>query len=474
MPKFYGQRESFTIISNTECFVQPKDLEANRASIAKSYGIELATKRDNRQLGFEFDDSPVKGNLVPVPEDFLLFPFRQLSATIVGSRTWKATDFSNEKVLSAATNLLTSVPAYKNHNIYVGEEVGTVGQAKWVPKQGKIPAGIDAPFVIDSVLNKNLCRQMLSPVSPIQCCSVTVIFDWESSHEFEEEWHFYQHVGEIINDEEVRRIVTKIHSFIESSLVWKGADPWARMKDESGEYKIKLSQESVSMSALDREAGREGQKDLAKLYFKERKLFSYENFSASEYNPEYFKSKPLPKPNDEDMFNLALAKKLDIPVDQITEELLASYEFVKKDSYDSLLTLSTEVENLKKEKSDLTASFDALKVEKENLAAEKTALEFDAKNGKEFMDRLRKATTEAYTKTCVKSEPDPVILNEIEQLNSIESLNSRIKLFNGRLMDQFSGHCKDCGSEKIDFRSSEDPGKTDLKPQKVSHLSDKV
>ena len=147
------------------------------------------------------------GEISPLVEDGDIhsFLFRQLSATIVGGGSWKATDFSDEKMLKKGMRMLENKPIYLNHDMYVGNEVGYVGKPKWTAayknSQGKdIPAGIDASMNVDGVLYPEIVRKLSGSVPLIKSSSVTVLFKWEASHEFASEWDFYSAIGSTAND----------------------------------------------------------------------------------------------------------------------------------------------------------------------------------------------------------------------------------------------------------------------------------
>jgi len=122
---------------------------------------------------------------------------------------------------------------FKNHEMEIGNHVGIIGDAEW---QGVtetesgviIPAGINAPFIIDTKMYKGVAREMKSPHSPLRSVSITVEYYWESSHDFESEIEFDRYVGRELDGMEVTRVVTEIVNVWESSLVWEGADIYAK------------------------------------------------------------------------------------------------------------------------------------------------------------------------------------------------------------------------------------------------------
>jgi len=178
-----------------------------------------------------YQNIDVKKELLPKPEDFVKVPFRLISATTVGAGSWKVTDFSNEAVLKASMKKLIGKPVYPNHDSDdVFNYVGIIESVKWTEARMQdgqmIPAGIDGIIAIDGKTSPKIARGVL--MGAIFSNSVTVNFDWEPSHFFESPNDFYHKIGTIHTDGKmVRRVVTNINDYYESSLVWLGADPFA-------------------------------------------------------------------------------------------------------------------------------------------------------------------------------------------------------------------------------------------------------
>ena len=178
-------------------------------------------------------------DIVPKEEDFIRVPFRLISATIVGGGTWKATDFSNAAVLKKSTKMLEGKPLYKDHETDIDNWVGFVEGVKWsessvdTAAKVNVPAGIDGIVVVDAKTNPKVARGLL--MGTIFSNSVTVEFNWEMSHEFENEYDFQRNIGTLGKDGKmVRRVVTQVNAYHESSLVWLGADPFAKMIEQDG------------------------------------------------------------------------------------------------------------------------------------------------------------------------------------------------------------------------------------------------
>lgn len=409
--------------------------------------------------------------LIPKQEDFFMFPFRHLSATVVGGGTYKATDFSKQGVLKKATSYLEGKPAYLNHNQLVGKEVGTVGECEYVGPYKHangiiVPGGIEAPFVIDSILNPELVRQLSSPVSPINSCSVTVIFDWEASHDFENASDFYWHLGEMIDDGDgtpkmVRRIVNEVSSFEESSLVWMGADPYAKMLDDDGEL---INIDKAAAFAMNKFSNDPDNRkwDSGRKYFvfdclDNQKLLhlskSFKEPKTENINPmekdlldflaSFFKTTPDKIKNGE--FKKADAEK---------------FEIVLKDEFTGMKTKADSVESLSKDKTTAETKVTELNGTIATLTADKTKLEGEKGELKKSADSFAVILTEAKKEAkrvyglFAKGKPEKTIEDEIESEVSLEKLDAKIKMFGGQSVHEYGGKCAKCGGTEINFRSS--------------------
>jgi len=408
--------------------------------------------------------------------DLIQFPFRQLSAAVVGAGSWKATDFTNEAMLRNSMPLMRNKPAYTNHNMSVGNEVGFIGEPIWdtghTTESGiSVPAGINAPFVIDRKLFPDIARKLSSPVPYIKSSSVTVLFEWEPSHEFEDPMDFMWHLGDKIDGEVVRKIVTRIVDYYESSFVWLGADPYAGILDEEGRI-IFVDMDGVEENeALSREnimGISEFKKDpLKALYDKERK-YIVENCEFSDYSLSLSKGKSVKPPKKSKEMNevlLKLSEKLGKKVEEINPELLENFTFVTKEDKQGFDALSQKVETLKGEKKTLEDKVNSYKniniegVELEEQINLSSVLEKSKLFDKSVTD-LQKQAVELYKKSHGDKAKE-VIVNEINKTTDVDALEAKIEMFGGKLINEFTAKCEDCDSEKINFRSSKDDSEGD-------------
>lgn len=182
------------------------------------------------------------------PEEFLVRPWRILSMAVTPYRFF---DFTEPGVLKAATLLFDGLTLYANHNADVNAWKGFVQSPSW--DEANEPAGINALFVIDKTVDANLARGV--EIKALRSASVTIWFEYKRSHP--ELRNFYDQLGEEVDGQVVRFVITKITQAGEVSIVWEGEDPFAKSLAAGGapektntglvpnggtEVKIKLSE----------------------------------------------------------------------------------------------------------------------------------------------------------------------------------------------------------------------------------------
>ena len=171
-------------------------------------------------------------------EEFIEPMFRLLSETIV-SKNWNPTDFGQNGVLKASMKMLLGQTVNCDHETNIGNAIGAVSQVMWQEsyKDGSftIPAGINGILKIDGKANPRIARGILMEPPSIHSNSVTVQFKWDKSHPQMEDNEFYQKLGTYDSKGVmVRRIVTEIVRYLETSLVSHGADSFAQKIGSDG------------------------------------------------------------------------------------------------------------------------------------------------------------------------------------------------------------------------------------------------
>jgi hypothetical protein len=168
------------------------------------------------------------------PEEFLAVPWRILSMAITPYRYF---DFTTPGVLKAAAPLFAGITLYTNHNADVENWKGFVQDPTWDDKN--TPPGINALLVIDRTVDARLARGV--EIKALRSASVTIWFEYERSHP--DLRNFYDFLGQEVDGEIVRFVITKITRAAEVSIVWEGEDPFAKsLAAPGGKTKTGLEQ----------------------------------------------------------------------------------------------------------------------------------------------------------------------------------------------------------------------------------------
>ncbi len=477
------ERKGTLVLNNTGGSYSPK-------------GNELKTFREEYFFGGDYTQSVTgdKADAVAQKEDFIPFVFRHLSATVVGAGTWKATDFSDEKVLKKGMKLLQHKPVYINHNLKTNNIVGVNGKVKWVEKRtgkdGKeIPAGIEAPIWIDGKLHQDLTRKLTAfPVPHIQSVSVTVDFSWIPSHEFkdrngnDDEWEFERQIGLVVDGKMVRRVVTKITAFYETSLVWLGADPFAKIINKEGEP-LNIERSGV----IDKKEF--DQDPYCSVYKNCGKYFIEDKFAAEKKTLSYSKGNNHKDENSENMNSeelKALKTKLGLTAEQdITADVLANFEIVAKKDYSEL---NNKVANLEKEKGSLESKITALNSDNEILKPFKTQIEdfkekikdtnismdnlveFALESNKNLND-AREECIKSYKATLGKEESAESVINMINAAD-LSTVNGLMQSYGKTAFEKFGATCSACGSKEIKFGTVKREENNEDNGESIPHLAD--
>ena len=173
-------------------------------------------------------------DLKPQDDEFIEPIFRMLSSVTVAHRYNPI--FFPEDVLKQSMYKLVGQTVNIDHETAVGNAIGSVKTVEWQNAYTldgvKVPAGINAVLKIDGKSNPRIARGILMDPPSIPSNSVTVSFKWKKSHEELSDEDFFSKVGTFDkNGKLIQKIATNIESYHETSLVGRGADPFAQKVD---------------------------------------------------------------------------------------------------------------------------------------------------------------------------------------------------------------------------------------------------
>ena len=400
-----------------------------------------------------------KEDLTPNTDEFIEPVFRLLSATIV-SKNWNPTDFSQPGVLKASMRMLLGQTVNCDHSTDIGNAIGSVSQVMWQEgyKDGNfmIPAGINGVLKIDGKANPRIARGILMDPPSIHSNSVTVQFKWDKSHPGMDDRDFWDKLGTY--DEKgnmIRKVVTEVVRYLETSLVSHGADSFAQKIGEDGKI---INPEFAKRTWT---SFAEYQEDTKKAYY----------FTDFKEDINSYQENNDTPPNNINTNN---------PLNNNTmnKELK---EFLEKLFGDNLLSLaegqevSTElalsaVQSLVNSKKTLEASITNLTTEKNQLSEQITQKDAEIANltamatvGKNHIASLREEVVGNYKKLKGDKVDETIVTMLNAETTGIQTLISLNKDYKAQLEEKFPLTCSKCGSHDVTRSSSvvEDPKKDD-------------
>lgn len=202
------------------------------------------------RFGGQFSGGVIPGEAAPLtlaavednggldPAEYHVCLARLLSAATTPYRKF---DFSREGVLKAAVPLFEGLTLYANHWADVESWKGFVQEPVWDDQN--TPNGINAKIVLDRTVDPKLARGV--ETRALRSFSVTIWFEYQKSHP--DLAGFWDRLGEEVDGEMVRLIVTKITNAGEVSVVWEGEDPFAKSFEAGGDAPAQPTEEDATM-----------------------------------------------------------------------------------------------------------------------------------------------------------------------------------------------------------------------------------
>lgn len=394
-----------------------------------------------------------KSELTPKDEEFIEPMFRLLSETIV-SKNWNPTDFGQNGVLKASMKMLLGQTVNCDHETNIGNAIGAVSQVMWQEsyKDGSftIPAGINGILKIDGKANPRIARGILMEPPSIHSNSVTVQFKWDKSHPKMEDNEFYQKLGTYDSKGVmVRRMVTEIVRYLETSLVSHGADSFAQKIGSDGKI---INPTFAKRTWASYEEYRD---DKSKQYF-----FTDYKSDLTSYQE---------KDDTQGSFNDNDAKDNHSNKNNMNEELL---KFLESLFGDNMLTLEEGkemnqenviacIQTLVSSRNELQTSVDNLTTEKTSLTEQITNLNAEVANlkematvGKNHIASLRENAVETYKKLMGDKVDETIVTMLNAETTGITTLISLTKDYQARLEEKFPLTCSKCGSKDVNRASS--------------------
>ena len=398
-----------------------------------------------------------KEDLTPNSDEFIEPVFRLLSSTIV-SKNWNPTDFGQPGVLKASMKLLLGQTVNCDHSTDIGNAIGSVSQVMWQEayKDGNfvIPAGINGVLKIDGKANPRIARGILMDPPSIHSNSVTVQFKWDKSHPGMDDRDFWNKLGTY--DEKgnmIRKVVTEVVRYLETSLVSHGADSFAQKIGEDGKI---INPEFAKRTWT---SFAEYQEDTKKAYYFTDFKDDYKSFQESNDTPEN-NINPLNTNKKESTMTLA----------EFLESLYGDNMLSLAEGQEKTAEVALQmVKDLVHGKNDLQTKVDNLTTENNTLAEQVSNKDAEIANltamatvGKNHIASLRETTVANYKKLKGDAADETIITMLNAETTGLQTLISLNKDYQAQLEEKFPLTCSHCGSHDISRGSSvQEPDKND-------------
>jgi hypothetical protein len=392
-----------------------------------------------------------KSELTPKDEEFIEPMFRLLSETIV-SKNWNPTDFGQNGVLKASMKMLLGQTVNCDHETNIGNAIGAVSQVMWQEsyKDGSftIPAGINGILKIDGKANPRIARGILMEPPSIHSNSVTVQFKWDKSHPQMEDNEFYQKLGTYDSKGVmVRRIVTEIVRYLETSLVSHGADSFAQKIGSDGKI---INPTFAKRTWASYEEYRD---DKSKQYFFTDYKSDLSSFQENDTRDSFNDNDAKDNHSNENNMN-----EFEKFLESLFGDNMLTLEEGKEMNQETVVaciqnlvssrnTLQTSVDNLTTEKTSLTEQISNLNAEVANLKEMATV-------GKNHIASLRENAVETYKKLMGENADETIVTMLNAETTGITTLVSLTKDYQARLEEKFPLTCSKCGSKDVNRASS--------------------
>lgn len=399
-------------------------------------------------------------DLKPKEEEFIEPVFRLLSATIV-SKNWMPTDFGQGDVLKRSMKLMLGQTVNCDHETDIGNAIGAVSKVMWQEayKDGNIfvPAGMNGVLKIDGKANPRIARGILMEPPSIHSNSVTVQFAWDKSHPELSDDDFWDKIGTYDSKGVmIRRVVTNIVRYLETSLVSHGADSYAQKIGDDGKI-INPGFANRTWNSYS-----EYQKESPKVYtFQDSKELCKQDENNDDTlhldnkDPKNSESKNISNMNQE--LKEFLEKLFGENMLQLEEGQEVSVELALQlvgNNIKNLISLKEQITTKDNEITSLKASIATKDTEIANLSEMATV-------GKNHIASLRESTVATYKKLAGEHVDETIVTMINAETTGLQTLLSLKKDYEARLEEKFPLHCAKCGSHDINRASSADESHED-------------
>lgn len=450
------QLEDTLILSSGHSIIQAQPLGegATPPKVTKDTIAKFGLFGGGNNYGTFYPDA-TKESWTPKDDEFIEPTFRLLSNVIV-SKNYNPTEFPS-KVLKESMHMLVGQTVNCDHETDILNAIGSVKDVFWqeayTTDDGvKVPAGINGVLKIDAKANPRIARGIMMDPPSIHSNSVTVRFGWKPSHQFDDMREFWEKLGTYDEKGEmIRRIATKIMGYMETSLVWHGADPFAQKQSPSGRIVLPNYASSYYDTASNSEK-KEAKVTKSILVHSEDFKSLAESFVEEpvEVQKEAVPQEPVTNQDETKQSSNTNqnSQKMDQDTLELTSQLIVllglSEELGKdpKAIVSSVTELKEKLEASQLSNSQLTEKVEALTKENESLSAL-------AKIGEDHLASFREQTVNNYKKLNGEKVDDAILKVLGDEATPYAVLKTLNDTYSQALEDKFPMSCKDCGSNNV-------------------------
>lgn len=371
-------------------------------ALATSMGLSLSSPDPSMA------DGGLQTFLSPTEADYIYIPVRALTAACVQSDTINFGHLGG-KALQEAVTKFNDLPVLKDHQFSVDNWIGRTQGAFWDTSTPGAPPGVTLMMKVDAKADPKCARGLVSGM--LDSVSVTVQFDFEPSHPNMKPEDFFWKMGEVVDGKTVQALVTDVTRLYELSVVWQGADVYAKSVKEDGIHTPGLSHQ--------------------------------------------LPTQPTPK---EELPMKNLAKRLGLAEgDHSEEQLMAALEDSFKAAATTLETqvtaLKAEVETKDAAVTALTTEVTELKAAVEPIKAELETLKPKATLGDTFLSEQRAEAARLYA--IVSDGKQDASLAKLISEASLETAKGFIATFGPQAEAIAPLCCQSCGSKSVSRKASQ-------------------
>lgn len=396
-----------------------------------------------------------KEDLTPNSEEFIEPVFRLLSSTIV-SKNWNPTDFGQPGVLKASMKMLLGQTVNCDHSTDIGNAIGSVSQVMWQEayKDGNfiIPAGINGVLKIDGKANPRIARGILMDPPSIHSNSVTVQFKWDKSHPGMDDRDFWDKLGTY--DEKgnmVRKVVTEVVRYLETSLVSHGADSFAQKIGDDGKI-------------INPEFAKRTWNSFSEYQEQTSKAYYFTDFKDDINSFQENNDTPV---NNINQSNNLKDKTMNEELKAFLDKLFGNDLLTLKEGEEPSMDLvMASIKSLKESNTNLEASVKTLTTEKTSLTEQISKKDAEIANlqamstvGKNYISSLREEVVGNYKKLKGDKVDETIVTMLNAETTGLQTLISLNRDYQAQLEEKFPLTCSHCGSHDVTRGSSvaEDP-----------------